>query len=73
VNAGASSIRIEVPESAGCRVRVEAPLSGKRLPGFEKVGKGEYETENFSSAEKKISLLLHAGVSSIRVTRVRVD
>jgi hypothetical protein len=73
VNAGASSIRIEVPESAGCRVRIEAPLSGKRLPGFEKMGKGEYETENYLSAEKKISVRLHAGVSSIRVTRVRAD
>jgi hypothetical protein len=69
IDAGASSIRLEVPESAGCELRVEAPLSSKRFPGFEKLGDGEYRTENFSSAERKISVTIHAGVSSIRVTR----
>jgi hypothetical protein len=69
VDAGASSIRLEIPESAGCEIQVEAPMSSKRFPGFEKLGNGEYRTENFSSAERKISINIHAGVSSIRVTR----
>ena len=69
INAGASSLRVEVPESAGCEVRIEAPLSSKRLPGFTKVGSGEYQTENFGSAGKSISISIHAGVSSVRVTR----
>ncbi len=67
--AGASTIRVEVPESAGCEVRVEGALASKHFPGFEKVGSGEYRTENFASAERKISIAIHAGVSSIRVSR----
>ena len=62
-----------MPESAGCDVRIEAPVSAKRLPGFEKRGDGWYETENFGSASKKIHLDIEAGVSSIRVIRVPGD
>jgi hypothetical protein len=69
INAGASKIHIEVPESAGCEVRVEAPLSSKRLPGFTKVRDGIYQTDNFGTAEKSIRINVEAGVSSVRVTR----
>lgn len=69
VQAGASSIRIEVPESAGCELQVDGGLTSKKFPGFEKMGDGEYRTDNFSSAERRISIAIHAGVSSIRVTR----
>jgi hypothetical protein len=69
VHAGASSIRIDVPESAGCEVFAEAPLSSKKFPGFTKVGTGEYRTDNYDSAAQKISITIKAGVSSMRVTR----
>jgi len=69
IEAGASSMRIEVPESVGCEVHVQAPISSKRLPGFERMGDGEYRTENFASAERKISIDIQAGASSIRVSR----
>jgi hypothetical protein len=69
VNAGASSITISVPESAGCELRVDAPLSSKHFRGFTKVADGEYRSENYSSAEKKISVSVHAGVSSVKVER----
>lgn len=69
VEAGASTVRIDVPESAGCEIRVEAPLSSKKFPGFKKVGNGEYQSENYYSAEKKISIAVRAGVSSIKVSR----
>lgn len=69
IQAGASTIRVEVPESAGCEIRVEGGLASRHFPGFEKMGDGEYRTENFSSSERKISIAIHAGVSSIRVTR----
>lgn len=69
IQAGASTIRVEVPESAGCEVRVEGALASKHFPGFEKMGNGEFRTENFDSAGRKISIAIHAGVSSIRVTR----
>ncbi len=69
IQAGASSIRVEVPESAGCELQVDGALTSRRFPGFEKVGDGEYRTENFSSAERRISIAIRAGVSSIRVER----
>jgi len=69
VNAGASSIKIEVPESAGCEVLVEAPLSSKKFPGFTKTGSGEYRTDNFDGAAQKISIDINAGVSSLKVVR----
>jgi hypothetical protein len=69
VHAGASTIRIEVPESAGCEVFAEAPLSSKKFPGFTKIGTGEYRTDNYDNAAQKISIDIKAGVSSMRVTR----
>jgi hypothetical protein len=70
---GVSSVRIEVPESVGCNVNIDAPVSSKRLQGFEHRGGGWYETENFATAEKKVHLEISAGVSSIRVIRVPGD
>ena len=69
VSAGVSSIRIRVPESAGCELRVDAPLSSTSFEGFTRVEKGRYETENFPAAERKITLRIAAGVSKIRVER----
>jgi hypothetical protein len=67
---GASAVRIYVPESVGCDLRLETGLSVKRLPGFEKRTSTWYETENISAARRKIHLDIEAGVSSIRVFRV---
>jgi len=69
VKTGASSVRIMVPESSGCELQVSAPLSTKDFRGFERTGKGLYQTDNFSSAEKLVSLTIHAGVSSLKVVR----
>jgi hypothetical protein len=70
IEAGVSSLTIEVPEALGCRLRLDAPVSGKKIHGFTKVGDGEYETDNASTAEKRANIFLHAGVSSIRVNRL---
>jgi hypothetical protein len=69
IDAGVSSIRLRVPEGSGCEVRIDAPLSSKRFPGFKKVEKGLYRTENFTSAAKKIYIEMDAGVSSVKVER----
>jgi len=69
VDAGASSIRIAVPESVGCEVRLDGALSSKHLDGFQSVGSGKHRTENYESSDKKISIVIDAGVSSIRVSR----
>lgn len=69
VDAGASSIKISVPESTGCEVTIDAPISSKHLPGFQRFGEGVYRTDNFDSSDRKIFITIDAGVSSIRVTR----
>ncbi|HTY37182.1 MAG TPA: DUF5668 domain-containing protein [Bacteroidota bacterium] len=69
VKTGASSTSIEVPESVGCEVHLETALSGKRIRGFEKMSGNRYQTSNFESAAKKITIDVSAGVSEIRVDR----
>lgn len=69
VKTGAASTSIEVPESAGCEVRLQTALSGKRIRGFDKISGSRYQTSNFESAAKKIYIEVSAGVSSIRVDR----
>jgi hypothetical protein len=69
VDAGASSLKIAVPESAGCELNVDAPLSSKVFPGFHKTSSGHYETDNTSTATQRFFFNIDAGVSSIRIER----
>jgi hypothetical protein len=69
VEAGASSISLEIPESAGCEIRIDGPLTRKRFTGFTREQSGLYRTGGFEGAEKKIFVDVDAGVSSIRITR----
>jgi hypothetical protein len=69
VSAGASTMRISVPESAGCEVRVDGGLSSKKLAEFDKVRDGLYQTANFAQEPRKIYIDVDAGVSSFRVVR----
>ncbi len=69
IECGASSVNILVPESLGCSIHVEAPLSSKSFRSFVKSASGEYRTENFDSAPGKIWIDVSAGVSSITAAR----
>jgi len=69
INAGASSITLRVPENTGCDLDITAVLSGKQLPGFNKVSNGHYRTGNFDTARNKIYLNVDAAVSSFRIER----
>lgn len=69
IKTGASSTRIEVPESVGCEVRLHTALSGKQIRDFEKISSNRYQTSNFDSAKKKILITVEAGVSQITVSR----
>ena len=69
ISAGASSIKIYIPESAACELHAETALSSKHFQGFTKTGEGTYRTENFGAAASTISLDIEAGVSSITVER----
>ncbi len=69
IEAGASSLTLRVPENTGCDLDITAVLSGKHLPGFQKVSNGHYQTENYDKAKNKIHLNVDAAVSSFRIIR----
>ena len=68
-NAGASSIHVDVPKTAGCQVTSESFLVSKTLEGFENKGNHIYQTPNFGSSKTKIYLTIKTAVSSIDVVR----
>lgn len=73
IDAGASSVDIEIPESSGCEIKSDVSISSKHYRGFNKIKSGLYRTENFDSAANKIYINLDAGVSSIDVRRYSKD
>jgi hypothetical protein len=68
IDAGASSLKIAIPENAGCRVAGETALFSKSLNGFEKRN-GIYETPNFESADVKFFVEIDGGVSKLKIVR----
>lgn len=67
---GACSIELEIPSSSGCRIEVdESGLNGTDLVGFEKIDDTTYQTTNYDSATKKITMEFDIGVSKLKVIR----
>lgn len=69
LEAGAASITIRVPESAGCEIISNTFLSSKDFKGFTKVGSQLYQTPNFATSTNKIKINLQAGVARVDVLR----
>jgi hypothetical protein len=69
LEAGAASITIRVPESAGCEIVSNTFMSSKDFKGFTKIGKQLYQTPNFAASTNKIKIDLQAGVASVDVVR----
>lgn len=68
IKAGASSLSISVPKTVGVKLDVQAGLSSKDLQDFTDLGDGQYESKDYSSATKKITISLDLGVSSLDVS-----
>ncbi len=73
IDAGASSINILIPENSGCEINADVTLSSKDFEGFKKINSSLYKTENFENAAKKIYLKIDSGVSSIKVSRYKLN
>jgi hypothetical protein len=69
LEAGAASITVRVPESAGCEIISNTFMSSKDFKGFTKIGKQLYQTPNFATSTNKIKINLQAGVASVDVVR----
>jgi hypothetical protein len=68
LNAGASSVNITLPKSVGVKLNLESGLSSHNLEGFKRLGPSTYESDNYEGFEKKITLNLILGVSSLGIT-----
>jgi hypothetical protein len=69
IEAGAASMTLRVPESAGCEIISNTFMSSKDFKGFTKVANQKYQTPNFASSTNKIMINLQAGVARVDVVR----
>ena len=68
-NAGASSIKVEIPKESGCQIKSESFMISKEFDGFTKKGDGIYQTDNFATGKNKIFLTIKTAISKIEITR----
>ncbi|MCX7876723.1 MAG: hypothetical protein N2321_11255 [Melioribacteraceae bacterium] len=69
IEMGASSLTLEIPSTVGCLINSNLSLVAKDFDGFNKHGKGVYQTSNFNLTDKKIYINVKGGVSSLKVYR----
>jgi len=69
LDAGAASIKIYIPENAGCKIKSESFLMDFQLDGFSKNEEGDRVTPNFEESQQKIYIDVEAAISKLRVSR----
>jgi hypothetical protein len=69
IKTGVAEVKINIPESSGCRIKTKTGLSAKEFPGFIKIDNGNYETANYKTSARKIFINLDGGLSSFEVNR----
>lgn len=69
VKTGVADVKINIPETSGCRIRTKTGLSAKDFTGFIKIDNGNYETANYKAAAKKVFINLDGGLSNFEVNR----
>ncbi len=68
-NAGASSIKVEIPKESACQIKSESFMISKDFEGFTKKGDGIYQTANFATGKNKIFLTIKTAISKIEIDR----
>lgn len=69
IETGVSKVRIQIPASAACEIKIDSGLSSSDFEGFDKLDDGTYVTPNYKSATHKMTLNLEGGLSKFEVTR----
>ncbi len=69
VKSGVAEVKIHVPESVGCEIRMDGALNAKDFDDFEKIRDGVWQTKGYDKAAKKINLNVESGLSSLKVNR----
>ena len=68
VEAGVAQVELQVPNSVGCRIKIDGALNGKDFDGFTKNG-DSYESPDYAKATKKINIEFDGGLSNLKVKR----
>lgn len=66
---GLAEFELEIPKEAACRIIAESALSSKNFDGFSKQSDGSYVLGNFDTAEKRYTIHIESGLSSVRVSQ----
>jgi hypothetical protein len=69
IDAGASDLKILVPQSAGCEVKLNSVLSDRSLPGFDKVSSGLYRSKGYDKAANKIFIRVDVAVADLEISQ----
>jgi len=69
IESGVASVKIKVPESVGCEIKMDGALNARDFDNFEKIKDGVWQTKGFDKATKKIYLNVDSGLSSLKVDR----
>ena len=67
IEAGASSINLNLPKGVGAKVFIESGMSSQDLPGFVQADKNTYQSPNYETADKKIDVSVSMGMASLSV------
>lgn len=69
IDTGASSVSIRVPKSLGVRLVLDTGLSSKNLPeGYKKIDDETYQSPNYDSSDRKLTLNVDMGLSSFKLS-----
>ncbi len=69
IEAGAASVSLKVPASAGIEIRTSGILNSKEFRDFERISKNLYRSPGYDGTSKKITINYEAGLSSFEVER----
>lgn len=69
ISTGASDIDIKVPSTMDCQINLQSAITGKDFTGFEKIGKGLWQTPRFGEGANRIVINMNCAVSDISVER----
>ena len=68
-SSGAASLKIRIPKESACKIHSESILVSREFHGFNKLGDGVYQTENYPEGTNKIIIDIESAVSSLKVVR----
>jgi len=69
IRAGASNVRLYVPENAAVELKLANVLSAGTYPGLEKVEKNLYRTKQFQSTQPKIYIQIQSALTNFELER----